>query len=208
MELDFRLIDFSLLIVHKRLNNIRDCRKFVFGFDLLVIVHCLDNFDGLFNWEHFGDLKLNHRLKDVVHNITGLFAANNFFKEVFDSAILNDLFNDLGLILNDIFGDINFGVELVISIRVEVVSRWVARRRAGSSLSKRHVRLEVQGLGYGSKTSDGELGSHDKFKLFRYFIVLSAQEVYKYSNPRKNVENQHLIRAKTVNSGLINPINN
>ena len=208
MELDFRLIDSPLLVVHNRLNNILECRKFVFGFDLLVIVHCLDNFDGLLNWEHIGNLKLNHRLKDVVHNITGFFAANNFFEEVLDSAILNDLINDLGLILNDIFGDINFGVELVICIRVEVVSRWVARRRAGSSLSKRHVRLEVEGLGYGSKTSDGELGSHDKFKLFRYFIVLSAKEVYKYSNPRKNVENQHLIRAKTVNSGLINPINN
>ena len=78
-------------------------------------------------------------------------------------------------------------MELVICIRVEVVSRWVARRRAGSSLSKRHVRLEVEGLGYGSKTSDAELGSHDKFKLFRYFTIFSAKDAYKYSKSRKNV---------------------
>ena len=179
MELDFRLIDSSLLVVHDRINNILECWKFVFGFDFLVIVHCLDNFDGLLNWEHIGNFKLNNRLKDVVHNITGLIAANNGFEDVLDSAILNDLINDLGLILNDILGDINFGVELVISIRVEVVSRWIARRRTGSSLSKRHVRLEVECLGYGSKTSDAELGSHDKFKLFRYFTICSAKVAYK-----------------------------
>lgn len=179
MELDFRLIDSSLLVVHDRINNILEGRKFVFGFDILVIVHCLDNFDGRLDWEHIGNLKLNDRLKDVVHDITGLFAANNFLEEVLDSAIINDLVNDLALILNDIFGDIDFGVELVIRIRVEVVSMGFARRRAGSSLSERHVRVEVVGLGCGSKTGEGELGSHSKFKLFSLFYSVFGRRAYK-----------------------------
>jgi hypothetical protein len=136
MELDFRLINSSLFVVSERLNNIHERRKHICDFNFLVIVHCLDNIDHLFNWEHIGDLHLDQGLNDAVHDVSGLFAADNGFKEVLDTGLLNELVDDLGLILDDIFGDINLGVENVVSIRVEVFSTGFARRRAGTGLSK------------------------------------------------------------------------
>ena len=136
MELDFGLINSSLFVVNDRLNNINEGRKHVCDINFLVIVHCLDNIDHLFNGEHLGDLHLDHGLNDAVHDVSGLFAADNGFKEVLDTGFLNELFDDLGLVLDDIFGDINLGVEIVIGVWVEVISIGFAGRRAGTGLSK------------------------------------------------------------------------
>ena len=136
MELDFGLINSSLFVVNECLNNILEGRKLVCDFNLLVIVHCLDNIDHLFNREHLGDLHLDQGLNDAVHDVSGLFAADNGFKEVLDTGLLNELVDDLGLILDDIFGDIDLGVEIVVGVRVEVLSIGFARRRAGTGLSE------------------------------------------------------------------------
>ena len=155
-------------------NNVSGLGEVIHNFDLLVGVESLLGLDDGINVEEIvGSGHFHARDDDFIDKGFSQFFASNSLEGGLDTLLGESLLNDGSHILNDILGDIDFHLHGVVSVRVEVVTAWLAVGFAGGVDLSKHTRVNLDGLGSGEEKSEGKVESHDDsvLKKFLFFVL-------------------------------------